>query len=90
MKIGQYQIGRFHAIIRKEYEDGSVQYETSFSDMDDYMCSVNACLANIGKFCGYGENRKKLTAVRVIRGKENIHLELMGYYVWDLANDKKK
>lgn len=27
MKVGKYQIGRFHAIIRKEYEDGSVDYE---------------------------------------------------------------
>ena len=26
MKVGKYQIGRFHAIIRKEYEDGSVDY----------------------------------------------------------------
>ena len=24
MKVGKYQIGRFHAIIRKEYADGSV------------------------------------------------------------------
>ena len=23
MKVGKYQIGRFHAIIRKEYADGS-------------------------------------------------------------------
>lgn len=26
MKVGKYQIGRFHAIIRKEYEDVSVDY----------------------------------------------------------------
>lgn len=26
MKVGKYQIGRFHAIIRKEYADGSVDY----------------------------------------------------------------
>lgn len=26
MKVGKHQIGRFHAIIRKEYADGSVDY----------------------------------------------------------------
>ena len=35
MKVGKYQIGRFHAIIRKEYADGSVDYETSFTDIED-------------------------------------------------------
>ena len=29
MGVGKYQIGCFHAIIRKEYADGSVDYETS-------------------------------------------------------------
>ena len=32
MKVGEFQIGRYHAIIRKNYADGSVDYETSFSD----------------------------------------------------------
>lgn len=27
MGVGKYQIGCFHAIIRKEYADGSVDYE---------------------------------------------------------------
>ena len=36
MKVGKYQIGRFHAIIRKEYADGSVDYETSFTDIEDF------------------------------------------------------
>ena len=35
MKVGEFQIGRYHAIIRKNYADGSVDYETSFSDQAD-------------------------------------------------------
>lgn len=37
MKVGEFQIGRYHAIIRKSYADGSVDYETSFSDHADLM-----------------------------------------------------
>ena len=37
MKVGEFQIGRYHAIIRKNYADGSVDYETSFSDQADLM-----------------------------------------------------
>ncbi len=37
MKVGEFQIGRYHAIIRKNYADGSVDYETSFSDQADFM-----------------------------------------------------
>ena len=40
MKVGKFQIGRYHAIIRKSYADGSVDYETSFSDHADLMESV--------------------------------------------------
>ena len=31
MKVGKFQIGRYHAIIRKSYADGSVDYETSLT-----------------------------------------------------------
>ena len=34
MKVGKYQIGRFHAIIRKEYADGSVD------DWDDVNMDI--------------------------------------------------
>lgn len=27
MKVGKYQIGRFHAIIRKEYADGNISVQ---------------------------------------------------------------
>ena len=39
MKVGEFQIGRYHAIIRKNYADGSVDYETSFSDQADLTLS---------------------------------------------------
>ena len=40
MKVGAFQIGRYHAIIKKSYADGSADYETSFSDEADLMESV--------------------------------------------------
>lgn len=49
MKVGKYQIGRFHAIIRKEYADGSVDYETSFTDIEDFNESYYCILKCIGK-----------------------------------------
>ena len=52
MKVGKYQIGRFHAIIRKEYADGSVDYETSFTDIEDFNESYYCILKCIGKEVG--------------------------------------
>lgn len=50
MKVGEFQIGRYHAIIRKNYADGSVDYETSFSDQADLMESVYCLRLCIGKW----------------------------------------
>lgn len=77
MKVGKYQIGRYHAIIKKEYEDGSIDYETSFSDAEDLQKSVYAINKCIGHICGTAtDNPKVLTGMSVIRGKENIIKEL--------------
>lgn len=77
MKVGKYQIGRYHAIIKKEYEDGSIDYETSFSDAEDLQKSVYAIKQCIGHVCGTAtDNPKVLTGMSVIRGKENIMEEL--------------
>lgn len=77
MKIGNYQIGRYHAIIKKVYEDGSVSYETSFSDACDLMESVHAMELCVGKKVGIAtDNPKKLVRYSVIRGKNNIMEEL--------------
>ena len=73
MKVGKFQIGRYHAIIRKSYADGSVDYETSFSDHADLMESVYCLRLCIGKMVGIATDTPKvLTGVQVIRGKENI------------------
>ena len=48
MKVGKFQIGRYHAISRKSYADGSVDYETSFSDHADLMESVYCLRLCIG------------------------------------------
>ena len=73
MKVGKYQIGRFHAIIRKEYADGSVDYETSFTDIEDFNESYYCILKCIVKEVGIAtDNPKVLTYACVIRGKEEI------------------
>lgn len=78
MKVGKYQIGRFHAIIRKEYADGSVDYETSFTDIEDFNESYYCILKCIGKEVGIAaDNPKVLTYACVIRGKEEIEKELL-------------
>ena len=58
MKVGEFQIGRYHAIIRKNYADGSVDYETSFSDQADLMESVYCLRLCIGKMVGLATDRK--------------------------------
>ena len=79
MKIGKFQIGKYHAIIEKTYGDGSVGYETSFSDENDLAESVSAIIALIGKTTGLAtSNPRVLVGMNVIRGKENIIKELSG------------
>ena len=73
MKVGAFQIGRYHAIIKKSYADGSADYETSFSDEADLMESVYCIKLCVGKMVGFATDTPKvLTDVQVIRGKENI------------------
>lgn len=77
MKIGKYRIGRYHAIIKKVYEDGSIDYETSFSDEGDFFESVYAVRRCIGKLVGIATiHPKVLKNVILIRGKEEITQEL--------------
>lgn len=77
MEVGKYQIGRYHGIIKKTYEDGSVDYETSFSSRADLAESYHCLRMCIGKMVGLAtENPKVLTAVERIIGKENIIKEL--------------
>lgn len=86
MKVGKYQIGRFHAIIRKEYADGSVDYETSFTDIEDFNESYYCILKCIGKEVGIAtDNPKVLTYACVIRGKEEIEKEIEARRVLDSA-----
>lgn len=73
MKVGEFQIGRYHAIIRKNYADGSVDYETSFSDQADLMESVYCLRLCIGKMVGLATDTPKvLTGVQVVRGKRTL------------------
>lgn len=77
MKVGKYQIGRFHAIIKKIYKDGTIDYETQFSSNADLMGSVCAVRQCVGEIVGIAtDSPKVLSAMSVIRGKENIIKEL--------------
>lgn len=77
MKIGKYEIGEYPAIIKKTYADGSVGYETSFSDHNDFYESMRAVHSCIGKMVDIGtDDPKVLTGMSVIHGKENIIREL--------------
>lgn len=51
MMVHGYKVGRYPAIIRKRYEDGTVNYETDFSSDADLIESVNALIACIGHMC---------------------------------------
>lgn len=78
MKVGNYQIGRYHAIIRKEYADGRIDYETSFTDEADFYESYNCIVRCIGKLTGIcTDNPQVLTDACIIRGKNEIEKELL-------------
>ena len=66
MKVGKFQIGRYHAIIRKSYADGSVDYETSFSDHADLMESVYCLRLCIGKMVGLATDTPKVLTRRLL------------------------
>lgn len=77
MQVGNYKIGRYHAIIKKSYADGSFDYETDFISADDIAKSYGAIQNCIGKTVGLAtDNPRVLAGVDIIRGKENIIKEL--------------
>ena len=78
MEIGGYKVGQYHAIIRKEFADGSVHYETSFRGAEDLKESFYAIHQCVGGevWIRHGET-KILTKVRIIQGKEAIEQELL-------------
>lgn len=77
MRIGSYQIGRYHAILRKDYADGTHDYETRFTDEEDIYQSLRAITLCIGKTVGTAtEQPRVLTGVSLIRGKKAIEKEL--------------
>ena len=77
MIIGHYKIGRYHAIIKKIYEDGMISYETQFSDENDLQLSIDAMEYSIGKLTGLATKHPSVMArYEVIRGKEAIAKEL--------------
>lgn len=81
MKVGNYQIGRYHAIIKKTYEDGTFDYETSFTDKEDIDYSFFCIMRCIGELVGTATpNPRVLKGAVIIRGKEEIIKELQEKY----------
>ncbi len=78
MQIGNYKIGRYHAIIKKFYEDGSIDYETRFNDEADLQESLFAIQCCIGRLVGTATDHPKvLTGCEAIRGRKAIEAELI-------------
>ena len=76
-EVGMMKVGKYHGIIKKTYEDGSIEYETSFSDSSDLAESYHCLRLCIGEMVGLAtDNPRVLTAVERIIGKENIIKEL--------------
>ncbi len=76
MKIGKYKI-KYPAILKKEYDDESIEYETEFNDDTDVIMSLYALKECIGEVIGTAtDNPRILTAVSRIDGKEAIIREL--------------
>lgn len=77
MKVGKYQIGRYHGIVKKIYEDGTYDYETRFSDKNDFMQSVRVISFLLGDYVGLANpNPKKLVSYQLFIGKDKIIKEL--------------
>ena len=77
MMVHGYKIGKYPAIIKKFYEDGSVNYETDFTSAADLIESVNALIACIGQMCGMATDHPAvLKTLEVVHGKERIEMEL--------------
>lgn len=77
MKVNNYQIGRFYGIIRKDYADGTHDYETSFTDEADIYSSIRALVRCIGNEIGIATDEPKtLVKVSLFRGRADIEQEL--------------
>ncbi len=71
MKIGKYQIGRYNGIIKKFYEDGSFDYETSYTselDISESIFAIENCIGNVVGIATV--NPKILVNIDVIRTKK--------------------
>ncbi|RFZ75568.1 hypothetical protein DS742_28310 [Lacrimispora amygdalina] len=73
MQIGNYKLGRYHAIIEKTWEDATCTYETDFiskADLQESISAIRYCLIN-GIKCGM-DNHMKMIGMKVYKGKEAV------------------
>lgn len=75
----EYKLGKYPAIIRKDYEDCTWDYETNFCDKRDIFDSMFALKACVGNMIGiFTDNPRVLVKVSMICGKDAIMAELYG------------
>lgn len=73
------KIGRYHAIIKKMYTDGSYDYEIDFCSRADLIETVAALNRCIGKTVGIATDTPRVLAgYQVIRGLAAINREIYG------------
>lgn len=79
MNVGKYTIGKYRAIIKKIYEDGSFDYETYFTSSSDLRASVSTLRRCVNTIIGLAtDNPRLLVDYSVIYGLDNVIAELGG------------
>ena len=79
MTIGTYKI-KYPAILKKEYEDGSIEYGRAFNDDTDVMMSIQALQKCVKYITGTAtDNPRLLIKVSRIDGEEAIIKELTNF-----------
>ena len=74
-----HKIGRYHAIVKKMYADGSHDYETDFCSRADLLETVAALNRCVGKTVGIATDTPRVLAgYQVIRGRDAINREIYG------------
>lgn len=78
IKIGRYELGRYHAIVKTGYSDGTFSYDTFFRSRKDLKYFISNHRKHLLElvFINDSDFPVTMTSISVIRGKGNIFAEL--------------
>lgn len=79
MKIGKYEIGRYHAIVKTGYSDGTFSYSTFFrsrKDLYNFISNHRKSLLDVIFFNDSG-SAATMISISIIYGKDKILAELV-------------